>query len=530
MPPRTKETSFVKQAAILAAASLFVRIIGFAYRIPFQNMILETGIAYYVAAYSIYTTAIALSSGALPAVVSRLVSARVALGQYRNAHNMFKTAMAFAVVGGLVAALVVGIGAGSFANYMGVPGAAMPVRTLAPTLVFVAVLAVYRGYFQGMKNAMPTAISQVVEQVFKVICTLWLAHIFFDAANIAPSVAGGTIGTGIGAVAGLLVVVAVYRVATPGIRRRVYQDRHSPKETSAQQLETILQTALPMIVSMLIFSSINIIDQRMAFSRMLASGYFTLEEAQALFGQYTGQFLLLITLPISLSVALSAAVLPEITHSSTRMDLPSVKQKADMALRISMMLSIPAAVGLAVLADPILTLLFPNLPDAGWLMRVGSISIVFMAMVHVLTGTLQGIGHVRLPIVAAFFGVVVKVGLNHVLIARPEINILGAVYSTIACYVIAAGLNMYFLYRHTGIIPEFIAAFAKPIVSAVGMGMVCYIVVELVGEVTGNAVATLAALVAGAVTYVAFMCLIKGFRKSDVAAMPLPGKVKRWMV
>jgi len=522
--PRHETNSFVKQAAILAAASLFVRIIGFAYRIPFQNMILETGIAYYVAAYSIYTVAIALSSGALPAVVSRLVSARVALKQYRNAHRMFYSAMVFAVVGGIFAGIVVGLGARHFAEYMGVPGAAMPVRTLAPTLVFVAVLAVYRGFFQGMKDAKPTALSQVVEQIFKVICTLWLAHMFFDAANIAPAVAGGTIGTGIGAVAGLVVVVLMFRKQSMEIRRLAIRDRGSPRETREMQLKAIFRTALPMIISMLIFSSINIIDQRMASSRMVASGYFTVEDAQALFGQYTGQFLLLITLPISLSVALSAAVLPEITSSSVTMDARAVRHKTNMALRISMMLSIPAAVGLAVLADPILTLLFPNLPEAGAMMRVGAISIIFMATVHVMTGTLQGIGQVGLPIVAAFFGVVAKVALNHVLIARPGINIMGAVISTIVCYVIATGINMYFVYRHTGMLPRLGQAFIKPTVSAVGMGMVCLIVYGLMPE--GN-LATLAALGMGAVSYVMFMSLLKGFRKSDVAAMPLPSSIKR---
>jgi len=520
--------SFVHQAAILAAASLFVRFIGFLYRIPFTNWIGDTGIDIYYTAYQIYTFAIAVSSGALPVAVSRLISERIAREQYHNAHQMFKAAMIFALVLGGLAGLIVGFGANFFTGILGVPEAALATRTLAPTLVFVAMLAVFRGYFQGMKTAMPTAISQVVEQIFKVVITLWLAWMFRDAISLRYAVAGGTIGTGVAAVAGLAVVVILYALVAKDLRKRANDDinRHA-QENKAAQIRAIFSTALPMILAMVIFSASGLLDLRMTFSRMVDSGAFTTEEALALRGQFTGKFILLTTLPVALSVALSAAVIPEITSSSVKMDTAAVKRKTNMALRLSMILSIPSAVGLAVLADPIIGLLFPRAPEGGWLLRYGAVSIVFMALVHVLTGTLQGLGHVKLPVIAAFVGVLTKIPVNYIFIGIPSINILGVVISTIVCFAVAAAINMYFLYKHTGILPSLTGAFIKPAVAAAGMGMVCYVVYTTVDMFAPSAIATITALTVGAMSYVVFMCLIKGFRKSDLQAAPLPGKVRK---
>jgi stage V sporulation protein B len=521
-------TSFVHQAAILAAASLFVRFIGFLYRIPFTNWIGDTGIDYYNAAFQIYTLAIAISSGALPVAVSRLVSERIAREQYHNAHEIFKTAMLFALVLGGIVGIIMGMGANYFANLLDAPNAVLPIRTLAPTVFFVAMLAVFRGYFQGMKTAIPTALSQVVEQIFKVIITLWLAFIFLDAANIQYAVAGGTIGTGIAALAGLAVVIILYALIAKDLRNRAKHDvNYVVDESKYTQISAILKTAMPMISAMVIFSVSGLLDLTMATSRMESSGAFTLYEARELRGQFTGKFILLTSLPIALSVALSAAVIPEITSSTVKMDTAAVKRKTNMALRLSTILSIPAAVGLAVLADPIVALLFPRHPEGGWLLRYGAASIVFISLVHVLTGALQGIGHVKLPVIAACVGVLIKIPVNYVLIGIPSINIMGAVISTIVCFIVAGAINTFFLYKHTRILPDLTGAFIRPFAAAVGMGMVCYIMYHTLIIFAPPQRATISALVAGTTAYVLFMCLVKGFRQSDLQAMPIPGKIKK---
>jgi len=528
---KQKGTSFIKQAAILGAASLFVRLIGFLYRIPVTNWLGDEGIGFYTRAYFIYTFAVVISSGALPAAVSRLVSERVARDQYRNAHRLFKTAMGFAMFVGVVAGLIMGLGAGWMSEFFDMPEAAHAIRVLAPTIFFVAILAVFRGYFQGMKNAMPTALSQIVEQIFNVVFTVWLVFVFLDAANLQYSVAGGAAGTGIGAIAGVIVVVILYVRVAKDLRHRANSDEShvSTNETGRQQMAVILRTALPIVVGMGVYSAANIIDFGMASDRMAASGAFNEDEINALVGQFTGKFLLLTTLPVALSMALSAAVIPEITTSQVKMDMGAIRRKTNMALRLSMMLSIPAAVGLGVLADPIIALLFPAHPGGGWLLMYGAASIIFLAMVQILTGVLQGIGHVGIPVIGATIGVLSKIPVNYFLIAIPEINILGAVISTIVCYMIAAAINLFFLRKITGILPDFVGAFVKPLISATGMGVVVFVFYYFSAMIMSNRMATLVALGAGFIAYLILLHLIKGFRPEDINALPLPDKIKQWM-
>jgi len=531
----TKPGSFVRQAAILAAASLFVRFIGFLYRIPLTNLLGDDGIGIYTVAYNVYAF-ILISSGAIPAAVSRLVSERIAKGQYGNAHEMFKTAFGFALVAGSIAAIVLWVGAPHFAHFFSNGehlDSALAMRFLAPAVIVVAMLAVLRGYFQGMKTAVPTAISQVVEQIFNVAFTVLLAFLLFDAANMQYAIAGAGIGTGIGAVAGLAVVAFLFFSVAANLRKRANADFHRYKlephynESRKVQLAALLQTALPMIIGGGIYSISTIIDMRMINSRMAYPGVFSPDEIEVLFGQFMGKFILLTTLPVSLSMALSTAVIPEITSSSVQMDTDAVRHKTNMALRLCMILSIPSAVGLAVLAYPIIALLFPSHPGGGILLQVGAVSFVFISLTHVLTGTLQGLGHVRLPIIAAFFGVATKIPVNYFLIANARINVLGAVISTIVCFIVAAGIAMFFLYRKTGILPGLTGAIIKPLVSAIGMGMVCYVAYFVIALFAPYAVATVFALLAGMVSYVLFMCIIKGFRHSDLQAMPLPASVRR---
>jgi len=534
MTGTTAKGSFVRQAAILAAASIIVRLIGFTYRLPLTDLVGDVGNTFYTTAYAAYAFAIILSSGALPAAISKLVSERIALGKFHDAHELFKNALGAAAVIGAVVGLIMFFGANWFTSlrFYNFPGAAYAIRALAPTVFIVALLAVFRGYFQGMNTMMPTAFSQVFEQIFNAIFSIWLAHVFFRTARVEFAAAGAAAGTGIGAVVGLIVVIGIYMLVAKDLRTRAQANAQNlPKwgiEKREQQLKTLLHTALPIVISMGIYHVASLIDFGMAGDRIMASGAFTRAEVDEMVGQFTGKFILLTVLPVSLSVALSQAVIPDISSAKAVMDARAVKHKINTAFRMSMALSIPAAVGLSVLADPILALLFPNHPEGGWLLRYGAVSIIFLALVQISSGVLQGIGKVRLPMVAAFFGVIVKIPINWFLLAVPEINIMGAVISTIVCYVIAAAVNLFFLHKFTGVLPDYVGAFVKPTIAAAGMGMACFVTHHMVGIAAPGRVAAVTALLVALPVYLVFMWLIGGFRKQDMDAVPLPGIVRRW--
>jgi len=530
----SNKSSFAKQAAILAAASILVRIIGFTYRMPLIALVGDVGNAFYATAYAVYAFAITLSSGAMPAAISKLVSERIAVGRYHDAHELFKNALVAVAILGAAVGLAMALGANwltslRFFNY---PGAVYAIRALAPTLFVVALLTVFRGYFQGMNTMMPTAFSQVIEQIFNAVFSIWLAHIFFRSMNVEHAAAGAAAGTGIGAVVGLLVVFGIYMLVSHDLRARAAANARNMRKGTAEkreaQIKALGATALPIIISMGIYQVATLIDLGMASDRIMAAGIFTTEQVEKMVGQFTGKFLLLTVLPVSLSVALSQAVIPGISSSNATMDRAAVKHKINTALRISMALSIPAAVGLAVLADPILALLFPSHPDGGWLLRYGAVSVIFLALVQVSSGALQGMGKVRLPVIAAFFGVLVKIPLNWCLLAVPELNIMGAVISTIICYVVATSINMYFLHKYTGVLPDFDRGFFKPALAAAGMGMASFVTYHMVSLSAPDRVATVVALLAAIPVYMGLMWLIGGFLSQDIEAMPLPGVVRRW--
>jgi stage V sporulation protein B len=462
------------------------------------------------------------------ATISRFTSERIALKQFRNAHRFFQTAMMLSVLLGMAGSLILFFCADFIVDLLHFPeGTVYSVQWIAPSVFIVSILTVFRGYFQGMKTTTPTAISQVIEQIANVIFSLWLAFLFYDPESVHLSAAGVSAGTAIAAIAALGCIVFIYFLVAKTIKKRAIEDTSEYIEPRRTQIAAISKMAYPLIISASVFSIASILDISMANNRLL--GVFSEDEVNVLVGQFTGKFVLLTTLPVSISMAFSAAVIPEIASSHVTFDKAAVQRKTNLALRISMIIAIPASVGLAVLADPVIGLIFPMQPEGGWMLRYGAVSIVFLSLVHVITGVLQGVGYVKIPIIGVLFGVLVKIPINYYLISIPEINVLGAVISTGACFIIAAVINLFFLKLFTGILPEVIGTFVKPIIAAAGMGFVCYTVYNLLYIVSSNAISAVSAIVAGLISYLALMGLIKGFGEDELAAIPIPRRIRRWL-
>lgn len=528
-------SSFVKQAAILATAGLVVRFMGFLYRVPMTNMIGDEGNAIYNAGYNIYNFLLILSSAGLPAAVGKLVSERIALKQYKNAHKVFRVALMVSSTLGFIFMLIMIIWAREIANATKLPESYYTILTLSPTVFIVAIMSVFRGYFQGMNTMVPTAISQVVEQLFNAFFSVLFVYLFIGigvapgAKNLPLGAAGGTAGTGIGALAGLMVVMFSYMLIRPSLHRRMLRESRESKYESRRKLTKVLIfTAAPIIMGTAIFSITNLLDTSMVMSRLVASGAYTSKEASVLYGQLGGKYVLLTTLPVSISTAMATAAVPNIAASVVLKDHVAVKRKINMAIKIAMMVSIPAAVGMGVLGDQILLLLFPMAHEGGILLRVGSVSIIFLALYQILTGILQGIGKVHIPVIGALCGAAVKIALNYILIVNPKINILGAVLSTTGCYIIASIINLIVLIRITHVVPDLVNGLAKPIIAALVMGVSCYSTYNLIYLlIPKNAIATLSAVIVSIIIYGVFMLLMKGITKDDVLAMPCGTKISK---
>ncbi len=523
---RKTGTSFVKQATILAVASILVRILGFAYRVPLTNMIGNVGNGIYAAGYYIYTFFLILSSSGLPAAISKMVSEKAALGEFRNVRKIFRVSLAVAGVLGLLGASIMFFGAGFFSRLIDMEESRYTLISLAPTVFICAVMSVYRGWFQGFNTTVPTAVSQVAEQIFHAVSSIALAGLLLGA-GIEFAAAGATMGTGIGALAGLVAVVFFYFRSRRSFNAKYSADKGGYKtDTSAQVVIRLFKTAVPIITGTAIFSMTNLIDMKMTMSRLAASGAFTTEQAIDLYGRLTGKYVTLTTLPIAISTALATAVLPSIAASVALKDERATKAKVNTSLRLTMIISVPAAIGMGALANQILYLLFPSYPEGGDLLAIGAISIIFLSLSQIETGVLQGIGRIYVPAFSALIGALCKIPLNYVLIAIPSINVRGAVISTIGCYVVAAGLNMLALKRATKIRFDFGSMLIKPIAASLIMGAGCLGTYKLSMLIFHHgSLSTLIAIFVAIIIYVVALALLRGFKREDLALLPMGGKI-----
>lgn len=517
---KDKKGSFIIQASVLAAASLIVRFIGFLYRLPLTELIGDRGNAIYSAGYYIYTFLLILSSAGLPAAISRLVSTRIAKGEYRNAYKIFRVSMIFAGAAGAIGMLVLFFFAEPIAKFVDSPNSVYCLQTLAPTLLIVGVMSVYRGYLQGMNIMTPTAVSQIFEQVFNAVFSVYLAWVLVKQ-SIPLGAAGGTAGTGIGALAGLIVVMIFYNRMKPEIRHNMrIEEKGIYQETTGEAFKKLVVTAFPIIAGTAVFSMTNLIDMKMVMSGLMSSGAFTEAEAEVLYGQLSGKYVTLTTFPVSISSAMATAAIPNIAMAVTVGNKKEVKRKINTALKLAMIISIPAAVGIGVLGDQILRMLFPSYPEGGVLLKVGAISIAFLSFCQIVTGVLQGIGKIQVPVIGALLGAVVKIALNWILIRIPSINVVGAVISTDVCYLVASIFNVIMLMRYTKTRVNFSGVLIKPTIGSIIMGIGCVIGYKVISLVFGNTISTLLTIIVAVIIYLLVMIFIRGITEEDLLSIP----------
>ncbi len=532
MAEQTKnQNSFVKQAAILAAASILVRFLGFVYRVPLTNMIGDEGNAIYSAGYYIYTFLLILSSAGLPAAISKLVAERVALKEYHNAHRVFLCALWIAGSLGLFCSLLLFFFSEQIASFANTPEASAAILTLSPTLFIVAIMSVFRGYFQGMHMMVPTAISQIIEQIFNAVFSVYMAYVFLQIGvpegqkNIPMGAAGGTMGTGIGAFVGLCTIGIFYVWIRPSFKKNIDKCFGLQDESYIDVAKILMMTAVPIIAGTAVFSITNLIDMNMVTKLLEKSGY-SHTAALELYGQLSGKYVTLTTLPISISTVLATAVIPSIAASMKLKNIPVVHHKIRLTFRISMILSFPSAVGIGILGDPILRMLFPLSPEGGSLLVVGSISILFLALCQTATGILQGIGHLKIPVIAAVCGAITKMILNYILIPLEMFNILGAVWSTTGCYLVASLINVTMLSRITGVRIDLVGTFVKPLLGSVFMGALTLALYKMLFASIGNiTICTLTAILFAMIVYGVTMLCIGGITKEDILSMPKGKKI-----
>jgi len=536
--------AFIKQAAILAAAGIAVRLLGFVYRLPLTDLIGDEGNAIYGIGYNVYNFFLIMSSAGIPAAISKMVSEKRAQGREDVAHRIFRISLVLSALTGFIFMLIMFVFAEQITAFMGTREAHLALQTLAPTVFIVAIMAVIRGYFQGMSSTVPTAASQLAEQIFNAIFSIILAHALWNYAMrqgevyVIYGAAGGTAGSSVGALAGFIVITGLYFVARPDILKEVrISKRRNHRRISSRSddavvrklmepekfgsiVKNIVITSFTIIAGTAIFSIANLIDSRMVLTRLADAGFGEIE-ARELFGQLTGKFNTMTNLPAAISSSLAVALIPTIASAWTTGNRHEVAEKINTALRVAMIFTVPIAFGFGILGPQLVALLFPNHPDGGTLLIVGFPSVIFLAASQIATGVLQAIGKITIPIYAAMAGVGIKVVVSFFLIAHPAVNIYGAIIGTTLMYLVTASINCTLLCRYTSTRLNFLTMFAKPTIASIAMVFTCYIFYGVIYMlVPSNAFATISAILSGVVVYGIYMMLIRGFSDEDIRMLP----------
>jgi len=525
-----RRNSVVLQGSILALAAVIVRLIGLIYRIPLTNTLTDEGAGLYGTAFTVYMMFLMISSYGLPAAISKLVSAKLALGKAKEAHAIFKASLWFGLLSGIVFSTILWVFAGDFASLIKSPNSKDAIMALAPAVLVFSILAVFRGYFQGMNSMVPTAISQIFEQILNATFSLILGSLLVKE-SFAKGAAGGTMGTGIGAFAALVFMVFVYSISRNRvIYKRIKRDTHKFKPASMLYYwQVIIRTAFPIIVGTAVLQLTGLIDVMMIQSSLQYNGL-TEQVANEYYGVYAMKVIILIRLPITIAASLAAASIPSITESLTLGNYDDIREKIRMAMKTTLIVVIPSAIGLIVLAKPILEMLFDqqNLAIGARALQVGSIAVILFSISTLTTGILQGLDKLKVQAIICVIGMGIKTFLNWLLLYKFNWQLNGAVMSDNIFALSLVLMNLYVIKSvvHTKI--NIISVIIKPIIAAFIMGFCTYVMYILLKFLLGtNGFPTLVAILVGGIVYVVAILKMKGITEYEIIQFPKGTSVAR---
>lgn len=525
-----KEKGFMKGAAILGIAGVIVKILGAVYRIPVGNIITDEGMGYYQTAYPFYMLMLTVSTVGFPVAIAKLVSEKRAIDDHKNAHRVFKVALLGMSIISVITSLFVYFYADNMVAYLGNENAYYSLIALVPALFFVPIMSTFRGYFQGMQNMVPTALSQVAEQFFRVFFGLALTY-YLVKNNASIPLAAGVVSFGgsIGAFMGTLVIYIIYLKNKKSINLEIENSIDSEEYKFTQVIKDLLVIAVPITIGSAITPIMDAIDTKLVMSRLQFIGYSELQ-ANALFGQLKGFAQTLINLPQVFSIAIGMSLVPVISEGMAKRDVKNVSGSISSGIRMTLLIGLPSAVGLFVLAKPLIQLLYFNntaetIESTGMILRYLSLGVIFLTLVQTTTSIIQGLGKPMIPVITLLVGAVSKIVLTYTLTAVPSININGAAISTVFAYMIASVLNLLIIIRKFEIKINYKDIIIKPAISAGIMGIIVYVIFGGLLGILGNNKATLISVAIGGIAYIVLLFLTKTVTDEDILLLPKGDKI-----
>ncbi|MCH5210315.1 MAG: polysaccharide biosynthesis protein [Oscillospiraceae bacterium] len=554
-----KETSqsFMNNVTVILISQIIVKIFGAVYKAVITNIdgFGNEGLGLYNVGFQIYTLLLAISSVGIPNAISKMTSERIALGDYKGAHKIFKTAMLLFSVIGLAATLILFFGADFFATVVIKYERSQAVmRALAPSLFFVCVSSVIRGYFTGMKNMKATSNSQIIEQIIK--CTLTIVFVYMSIAlqNALPiTAAWANFATSMATVLSFLYLIYFYYRRKSGIQENIDNSTGETLSVSKRRLMIgILMISVPISLGSIITAVNRVIDTA-TISRGIEAAFATLIPAHgdtaAIVNPTATQLMLeierlsgllsksdiLYNMPLAVNFAFATVLVPSVAGALAIKDYKEAASKINYSLLVSILIILPCSIGFITLAKPIYKIIYFATPDGYDLLQLVSVSLIFAALAQTMTGSLQGLGKVYVPAISLLFGCVAKVILNVILIRIPSVNIYGAAISSIACQFISCAICFIVLVRSCKLNMAPMKYVIKPLIAGVVMGAAAVGVYKLIILVlhegfTSNLIATLIAIAVAAVVYFFMVFVMKILSAEEVKQLPAGNKIYKGLV
>lgn len=547
MADNRRSSGVLVQAGILAMASMIVRVIGLLYRAPLTAIIGDEGNGYYGTAYNIYTIILMVSSYSMPSAISKLMAQKLAVGEYRNANRVFRCALTYGVLVGLV-----GSGLLFFGARFLVPDVAVCVlQVFAPTVFLFGILGSMRGYFQARGSMVQTSVSQILEQLANAVVSIAAAWLLMQTAVGADptrraqlGAMGSALGTGAGVLIALLFMIFCFRRSKEGRKAEILSDATGKEEKYRIFLRDTVLVITPFMLSGVIMNLTTSLNQTI-YMRMLIDLKGAGEIATTtLYGIFSNKAVVISNIPISIATAVSSAIIPGISAAYARRDETGARRQVGNAIRITSIIAIPSAVGLAVLARPITMLMFPQMESlelASSLLSLLAVTVIFYSISTITNAALQSIGRMNLPLVSAGIALVVQTVVLVLLLRFTDLDVRALVLVSILYSVMIFAVNQYYLRRFLGIRQDVRRDYLQPLVCAALMGAAAKAVYYLVsmaaepirnlpkGFYFRNLAATAAALLAAVLVYGYTMVRSGTIRRKDLLSMPKGQSLVRLM-
>ncbi|MCR4754162.1 MAG: polysaccharide biosynthesis protein [Lachnospiraceae bacterium] len=534
--------NFIFQAGILAAAGVIVRIIGILYRSPLVAIIGDEGNGYYNTAYVIYTIILLISSYSIPSAISKVIAARLSLGEYRNAYRLFIGSIVYVVIVGGAASIVCFVFAG---NLVGASSAQV-LKIFAPTVFLSGLLGTLRGFFQAHHTMVYTSFSQILEQILNAIVSISAAYLFVRALSgrseteIAIGGAkGSAIGTGAGVAVALIFMLLVYISNRNGIHARIASDKtkQSSLLSPLKVAGIIFGMVTPVVLSTCIYNLSTASNLKIYQHIVMEYGGYSEAVATTNYGLYSGKAMQIVNIPIALATAMSSAIIPSIAHSHERGELKEERRKIAYAIRVTMLIAIPSAFGLLSLAEPVTMLLYPqraSYKTVSHLIMALSVTVIFYCLSTLSNAILQGTGNVNIPVINSGISLVIQAGVLVLLLRNTGLDLYALCIVTVIYSLMMCILNSYAINRKLSYRQEYIRTFVMPVAAAVIMAAVTaslsYLVTYLIRKNAGdsemiisgmnNVLRLVVGIVTGVLTYGLLTLRLGIIRENDFKALP----------